>query len=136
MGRNGNEKERTMWKNYKPSELTAETDDYDLDKPVEAARNRLYQMVAERAGSRDLARYLNALAEAEGQAFVAKTYVRYIKNGATPAEAASEIMSDLMGLGADDTWSGRENDTARALFNGKREMATALFNHYIKFATV
>ena len=66
--------------------------------------------------SKSLARRLNTLAELEGRLFIFRT-VTYLNDN----DRASEIQNWLMEQairGADDNWSGRTNDVARARHDG------------------
>jgi hypothetical protein len=68
------------------------------------------------ADAKSLARRLNTLAELEGRLFIFRT-VTYLNDN----DRASEIQNWLMEQairGADDNWSGRTNDVARARHDG------------------
>ena len=117
--------------------LSPETNDADLMKPVENARKSLTEAIESGSTALDLAYHLNKLAEAEGHRFSALSFVRHMRSGATQTEAAHEVIADVIGgSGADDTWSGRSNDTKRAFYDGRREMASAIYDHFVRFATV
>ena len=66
--------------------------------------------------SKSLARRLNTLAELEGRLFVFRT-VTYLNDNDRADEIQSWLMEQAI-RGADDNWSGRSNDVARARHDG------------------
>lgn len=63
-----------------------------------------------------LAAKVNHVAEIEGWLYA----VEYLEQFPDPAAQATEA-AELLLRGADDTWSGRRNDVARARFDGLRD---------------
>lgn len=124
-----------MLVNYRIRHLTAETTDEFLLEPVESRRAALAARIAEGVQAESLASGVNAIAEAEGMAFIAGQFVRMLKHDKTRAEATASCVSHVIGVGPDDTWSGRTNDARRAHFDGMRKMASELADA-IEFETV
>lgn len=117
-----------MFKNYTPSALTDLTPDEELDAPVEQARRAVAEAVNNSYFADQIGEHLIRLAEAEGQRDTAYRFVRVLRNGFTRERAAMHVMDDITQRGADDTWSGRNNEVKRAHYDGRREMAHELFS--------
>ena len=91
-------------------------------KAVEDARERLVQ-TAPAGGHNNLAKIVNDIAEAEGQLMIFERKSRMDERD-VPVMDQLERLNDLMARGADDTWSGRENDANRAYYDGVRAAAS------------
>lgn len=86
---------------------------------LEAARNRLYVATGERLSAKALGKIVTDIAEAEGRhATVTQVWHLIDRCDLTPADAVAEVTRQALTTGADDTWSGRGNDVARARFDG------------------
>jgi len=104
----------------KADELTARAD----------SRRRTLREAAieDSVGVDDLARMVNDIADAEGQAHVyaIAAHVNGKDGWASQADADAAIrewVTSLLTAGADDTWSGRTNDAKRAHWDGIRTAA-------------
>lgn len=95
-------------------------------KAVEDARERLVK-TAPAGGHSNLAKIVNEIAEAEGHLEV---FMRKDRMDArnVPMVDQLERLNDIMAMGADDTWSGRENDAKRAHFDGVRAAASRIMS--------
>lgn len=88
---------------------------------VEAIRSGIADDIAEGTPSADdLARRVNALAEAEGELAVWARLGHAADQGDFGAAMIREVTADMLLAGADDGWSGRTNDVKRARFDGVR----------------
>lgn len=83
-------------------------------------RARLATLATDGAPTRELASAVNEIAYYEGAHTVFATVERMAD---LDADERIEIITDMLVRGADDTWSGRGNDTNRAHFDGVRETA-------------
>ena len=71
---------------------------------------------AQSSDAKSLARRLNTLAELEGRLFVFRTLI-YLNANDRAGEIRNWLMEQAI-RGADDSWSGRINDVARARHDG------------------
>lgn len=80
--------------------------------------------VSETATAKHIGVQVNALAGAEGylQVWARVSHLLQNKADATEGDIATCVL-DLLSTGADDSWSGRGNDVARARFDGMRSAA-------------
>lgn len=99
------------------------------DKAAASIRARLAEMAAT-CDSGALAQMVNTLAEAEGEravwARLENVATRLVNQGQgeIEKETAMSVVYGLLTNGADDTWSGRGNETKRAHFDGVRAAAS------------
>lgn len=99
----------------------------DAQSELDGARAALGKAVANVANNaKDLTRYLLAISEAEGKCamWTRLGALADRKGDALTKELLLEITLDALTPGADDTWSGRGNDVARARFDGMRSVAS------------
>lgn len=93
---------------------------------AQQARDHLAEL-AQTGRFDELAYAVNAVAKAEGVHLAHVTAERAATNGLDLHEQI-EVVTDLLLRGADDTWSGRLNDTNRAHADGVREAASRLLS--------
>lgn len=112
--------------------ITTATTDAGILAELEAARQSLVTLASTIARAEDIAQAALAVCTAEGKAAARITYrnaIRYAEAD-RPTEDAAEIgrraVTDLVLTGADDTWSGRNNDARRARFDGIRSAANEI----------
>lgn len=93
-------------------------------KAARKAREDL-ERTAAAGGYSNLAKIVNQIAEAEGN-LKAFEYKDRMDARHMPLVTQLERMHDLMAQGAEDTWSGRENDAQRAHYDGVRAAASRI----------
>ena len=76
------------------------------------------------ANSKALANRLSDLATHEGRVHVLRVISNMIEKGR--GDFIAEQLEDFLLAGADDSWSGRTNDAARARFDGIRYQVRAI----------
>lgn len=95
---------------------------------VVAYRERIVQAATNGEDLSDLGTFVTRLAEQEGARDLWARLAQAAKYTSTQgqeytAEMALATAFDLLSSGADDSWSGRGNDVARARFDGMRSAA-------------
>jgi hypothetical protein len=76
------------------------------------------------ANSKALANRLSDLATHEGRVHVLRVISNMIEKGR--GDFIADQLEDFLLAGADDSWSGRTNDVARARFDGIRHQVRAI----------
>lgn len=94
---------------------------------IERKRASLATLATEGAAIRDITHTVNEIARTEGEWTVLATDEKMAANGLDTAERI-EVITDLLLRGADDSWSGRGNDTQRAHYDGIRDAASTVLN--------
>lgn len=120
--------------------ITADTTDAEILAPVEAARESLIELAQARSRSEDIAKSALYVCEVEGAAAARIAYRNALLGAAAHRgmatthpevrQIAEQAVADLVFAGADDTWSGRGNDAARARFDGIRNEARRIVRGY------
>lgn len=82
----------------------------------------------------DLTSAVQGIAEIEAELQVVKYVKRYLdRHPDVPHEKIwNELVESFILQGADDTWSGRNNDTRRVIFDAKRRVVQDLKFHMVK----
>lgn len=89
----------------------------NLTKRLDQLRQEMVQDVREEHLVGYLAKRLETMAEVEGQLYVARIIER-LESRAVSKEGIMANLADIMIQGADDTWSGRNNDVTRSRHDG------------------
>lgn len=109
------------------ADVTAETTDNELERPITAARDFLNGAVRDRRSSDELVAAVYRVAEAEALAQIAYT-VRNIRRlgpvigGGTVEERIRDFLISRLCQRSEDTWSGRgKNELARVKADAVRD---------------
>lgn len=103
--------------------ITAETTNDQILEQIKVAQANLMEKALEASSSefqmgKDLVHAAQAVRNAEA---LASAQIQYKSVLANKPENAVALLASLLGRGADDTWSGRDNDSARAAFDVVRQ---------------
>lgn len=110
--------------------ITAETTDEQISAPVESAKKGMLNSALEAQDSEFHfgERFLRAAQQvrnAEAVASAATLYRNTLRNTSDKMKAMETLMG-ILSRGADDAWSGRENDSARAAHDAVRTFVTQM----------
>ena len=112
--------------------ITAETTDEQILSGIVSAKQELLEFVTAEIdseylkGDRMVGLAQNVYSQ-EAVATVAMTYRNMLQNGADVQKRTQYLLSVLT-RGADDTWSGRQNDSKRSAFDAVRSFVDAQFD--------
>lgn len=114
--------------------ITAETTDEQIMAPVLAARKSLQDVLNEQKDSEYLlgermVRAAQAVRDAEAVSAAAFSFRNVVAKKGDDNLILTQSLMGLLVRGADDTWSGRGNDSNRSAHDAVRRFAEDQFDH-------